>query len=759
MSDEIKAVVRTPVKNYVIEKFNSLPSTEVREPIPDWNEEEVHLRDYIDVLVRRKWLIISFLALTLVSTLIMTMASPKSYKASATIEISPQQQKVTKFEEVITSNLLSREFYETQVELIQSPAVMRRVIEKLNLAEHQVITNAVFGKGNPGITGWVKAHLLSLVPVISTNKDVKLEISEKDLNEQKLVKFIDGNLDVSTSRTSMLVDVAFSSTDRHLSREIVNTLVEEFVHWKMEKKMGASKLARHFLMKQIDRAKIDLEKAEEAMNRFARQSGIVSLDSKVNSIYRQLEEIISAQAVAEADLIGKEAVYKQAVEDGPSSLPQVMKSKIISDLKAEYARLRSRYEDQKVTFYDAYPAVKALKARMASLSRRIRSEENKIFLSLENEYRAALKKVQSLQESVARQRQLAMDLNERATQYNIMIREVETNKEIYQSLLERTKEIESMAGVSSSNIQIVNKASLPLLPFKPRVRLNLLLALLLGLLGGVGFAFFLEYFNDAITNPDEIADRFQIPILGVIPFEKANGHPVEQTFAFDPMSPLSEALRTTKLSIQLSGTGRQSKTLLFTSTKTNEGKSTLAANLTLAFACAGEKVILIDTDLRKPQIHKIFDAGFMGNSGGLSKFLAGFKHRDLIIRNSNPGFHFIAAGPIPPNPVELLASRRFSNLIRFLEKHYDRIILDGPPYLGFADVLVMGQHVGGIVLVSSIGETTRAALRDFKKSVVNCRGKILGCIINKVPVTRGYGYHSYYNYSSDLRQRSRLMKI
>jgi len=759
MSDEIKVPARTPVRSSDIEKYANLPSTELREPIPDWKEEEVHLRDYIDVLVRHKWLVVSFLALTMISTLILTLASPKSFKASATIEISPKHQKVTKFEEVVTSNLMSREFYETQVELIQSPAPMRRVIEKLNLAEHPVITDEVFGKGDPGITGWIKTGLLSLVPKGSAGVDAASPVSEKDMNEQKLLKFIDENLDVSTSRTSMLIEVAFSSTDRHLARKIVNTLVEEFVYWRVEKKMGASKLARHFLMKQIDRAKIDLEKSEETMNRFAKQSGIVSLDSKQNSIYRQLEELTSAQAVAEVDLIGKKAVYKQAVEDGYSNLPQVMKSTTISELKTEYARLRSQYEDQKVTFHDAYPEVKALKARMESLSGRIKDEEKKIFLSLENEYRAALKKAQSLQERVARQRQLAMDLNERATQYNIMIREVETNKEIYQSLLERAKEIESMAGVSSSNIQIVNKASLPLSPFKPRVKLNLLLALFTGLLGGIGLAFFLEYFNDAITNPDEIADRFQIPILGITPLEKANGHPIEQTFVFDPMSPLSEALRTTKLSIQLSGTGRQPKTLLFTSTNPGEGKTTLAVNLTLAFASAGEKVILVDTDLRNPRIHRIFKAGFEGNSLGLSKLLAGFKHKDWIIRHSNPAFHFITAGPIPPNPVELLASKHFSKLIRFLEKHYDRIILDGPPYLGFADVLVMGQHVGGIVLVSSMGETTRGALRDFKKSVVNCRGNILGCIINKVPVTRGYGYHSYYKYSSELRQRSRLMKI
>jgi capsular exopolysaccharide synthesis family protein len=546
----------------------------------------------------------------------------------------------------------------------------------------------------------------------------------------------------------MLIGVSFTSPDRKLSKNVVNAFVEEFLRWNMDKKLGASQLARDFLMKQIDRAKISLEKAEEDLNRFGKQAGIVSLDAKMNSVYRQLEELNSALAEAETEVIGKEAVYKQASLDGLSHLPQVMGNEVIAALKAEYARLQSEYEDLAVTFHDEYPAVKALKTKMNSIGNRIKIEEQRVFLAFENEYRAALEKVKTMRARLEMQKKMAIDLTERATQYKIMAREVETNKGIYQSLLERTKEIESMVGVSSSNIHIVNKAMLPINPFKPKVKLNLLLALVVGLMGGVGIAFFLEYYTDTITNPDEISDRFRIPILGVAPLTKTDEYPVEQTFINDPRSPLSEAIRSTKMSIQLAGTADQAKSFLLTSIKPSEGKTTMAANLALAFAGTGEKVILIDADMRKPKLHKFFQDQGDSFSPGLSRFLSGVSSKGLVFKNGICNLCFIPAGPAPPNPVELLASDRFSMLIEALARRFDRVIVDGPPYLGFADSLVISRHVGGVVLVSSMGETTRDAIRHFKKSILNSQGKILGCVINKVDVSRRFGYQPYYRYYS-----------
>jgi succinoglycan biosynthesis transport protein ExoP len=747
MSDEL-----TEIKG-VLEKYSDragrshLPSTEFRQDFSDWDAEEVHLRDYLDVIFRRRWLVISFLMLTFISTLILTLASPKIYKASSSIEVSPQDQKVTKFEEVVGSEVRVQEFYQTQVDLLQNNELARRVIETLELAENPTVKEMSEGGSNPGLVEKIKTWLKT---VISSEKEKEhlAEISSEAVKQQHLLKFIENNFEVSPKRNSMLIDVSFTSPDRELSMNVVNAFVEEFVRWNMEKKLEASQLAREFLMKQIDRAKINLEKAEEDLNKFGKQAGIVSLDAKLNSVYRQLEELNSALAVAETELIGKEAVYKQAIIDGPSHLPQVMGNEGIAELKAEYARLQSEYEDLAVTFHDEYPAVKALKTKMNSIGNRIKMEEQRVFLSIENEYQAALKKMETMKDRVEKQKETAIDLNERATQFKIMAREVETNKGIYQSLLERTKEIESMVGVSSSNIQIVNKAMLPIKPFKPKVKLNLLLAMVVGLMGGVGIAFFLEYYTDTITNPDEISDRFHIPILGVAPLSKSDEYPVEQTFINDPQSPLSEAIRSAKMSIQLAGTADQAKSFLLTSIKPSEGKTTMAANLALAFAGTGEKVILIDADMRKPKLHKFFqDQGDLF-SPGLSRFLSGVSSKGLVFKNGICNLCFIPAGPSPPNPVELLASVRFSQLIETLTGHFDRVIVDGPPYLGFADSLVISRHVGGVVLVSSMGETTRDAIRHFKKSILNSQGKILGCVINKVDVSRRFGYQPYYRYYS-----------
>jgi len=303
-----------------------------------------------------------------------------------------------------------------------------------------------------------------------------------------------------------------------------------------------------------------------------------------------------------------------------------------------------------------------------------------------------------------------------------------------------------MVGVSSSNIQIVDRAALPIFPIKPNVKLNLLLAMVIGFLAGIGCAFLAEYFADTITNPEEITDRFQLPILGLIPQVKPDEAGIENTFLRYPRAPFSEAIRSSRVSIQLSGADTRSKSFLVTSGLPNEGKTTIAVSLALSFAAAGEKVILMDVDFRKPRLHEVFSLSRAVNGHGLSSFLAAVTNQVCMYRRYHKNLNIIPCGPVPPNPVELLASKRFQRLLKNLRAKYDRVILDGPPHIGFADVLVLSQRVGGIVLVSSIGEASREIIGHFIKTITNIHGTIFGCVVNKVDLNKKYGYGSYYKY-------------
>ena len=740
-----------------------LPSTEFRESIPDV-EEEVSLRDYLDVLLRRKWLVLGFLLLTFITTAVFTLSATRIYKATATIEVSRQQAKVTKFEEMVGDEMRSQEFIQTQIGLLQSKTLASRVAEKLDMKQRLEALQKSLGRDQgPGLMSLVKGAVEeAAIGILSwfrpgnteeagDGKTYKIALPEAVLEEKEMLEFIQGNLTVEPRRNAMLIELAFTSPDRNLSRDVVQAYAKDYVAWQMDKKLEGSRIAREFLTKQIKRAQIELERSEEELNRFAKQAGIVSLEGNLNSIYLQLEEINRSLAQAEAELIKKESEYRQACKEGPASLPQVMDSPMISALKGQHAEVQSEYERKSAIFYDAYPEVNALKMRMNSIQSQIQKEQQKIFQSIKSQYESAKRRMATLKERAQEKKQAAMELNERATQYKIVKREVDTNNAIYQSLLQRAKEIESMVGVSSSNIHIVDPGALPILPFKPKVMLNLLLAIVVGLVGGVGLAFLMEYFADSITKPEEMSDRFHIPILGVAPQVKveADDPPVEKAFLGNPRSALCEAIRTTKVSIQLARGDAHTRSFLFTSTTQGEGKTTLAINMGMAFAQAGERVVIIDADLRRPRIHRLFSEAVASGNGrgqGLSTFLAGIADEEIVVSTEVPNLFVIPAGPLPPNPVELLSSNRFGKLMEHLEGQYDRIILDSPPNQGFADVLVLSRRVGGVIMVITLGQTTRDAVRHFKRSILNVDGHILGCVINRVDFSKRYGYRSYYRY-------------
>ena len=735
------------------EAQKNLPSVEVRELVPEF-QDEIDLRDYLDTLIRRKTAVLSVSLIVFVLAALYTFLATPQFKAKGTIRVSSQSSTVTKFDTLDPNALQTKEFQQTQVNLLQSNQLANRVIEKLDL-----MNNATFNPqvADPKKNNESKSLFASIKNFIRADQEQKqISVLNEDAQNQLLtynvLNAFQARFNVSPVKNSELIDVTFESPDSALTASVTNAAMDEFIQMHMDSNLDASKTAGQFLEKQIRGAQIKLEESELQLNEFARKIGIVSLNPEHNLVMKQLEEVNATLAKASSDRIAKEAMYKQNMQLDDKSLEQVVNNKLIQDLQNQYSTLEAEYKDLSVTFKPGYPKLQQLQAKMAEIAARINTEKQQIINSIKNTYETALKTEQYLQTNAEAQKIKALELGEKSTQYKILEREVETNKSIYQSLLQRSKEIEATVGAAVTNIQIIDRATVPLFPFKPQVRKNLLLALVLGLMLGIGTAFTLEAFDNTMKNPDELSDRFHIPVLGLIPFDKEsvdNRSKMAMKFYNEPRSPVAEAFRTTMTSVRLSVADNPPKTILMTSILPGAGKSSLATNAAFSYLAEEESCLIIDVDLRKPSLHKIFETS--RKKMGLSSVLSGMAQlSDVITKTAVPGLDFIASGPLPPNPAELLSSKRMRQLLAVVSGRYDRIILDGPPYQGFAEILVLSHMVDGVILVAVEGETPREGVKHFRKAVVNVGGRILGAIINKSGRKKGftsYGSYKYYAYN------------
>jgi len=732
-----------------------LPSTFVRETMPAMQEEEIHLRDYLDVIIRRKWVVLITILATFSSVAIFTFATTPLFLATGMVKTSPTARNVTSFQSMEESFLKTQEYISTQVKLLQSESLLQKLIVTMDLKNNELFTGEKKDAESGGLLANLGRTISSLKEMIRPKfeSEASLILSEEAADQIALDQYlrkVRKSLKVTPIKDTQLIEISIENPNAGLAADMANNLMELFLQSSMQSQIDNLRSAETFLDKQIDAAKIKLEKSEKELNQFARQTGIVSLDSKLNLVMRQLEEINTALSQAVTVRIAKESLYRQSLKEGGESLPAVMSNELLNQLKKQYSELQAEYQQLSTVFKDEFPRVKKLKAQMLEVQNSYHQELQRVVESIRIEYEAALENENRLQKSAETQKQLAIELNDKATQYKILEREVDSNKEVYNSLLTRSKEIGATVGSDSGHIEIIDRARPPLEPYKPKVRLNLLLGILLGSFGGIGLAFLLEYMDNTVKSPDEFSQRYKIPVLGLIPFIE-HGAEEDRDLAFkvfnDPKAPLSEAIRTTMFSIELSTSELPPRTMLVTSVLPDVGKSTLSCNFCLSLLGTNAKVLLIDTDLRKPSLHKIFD--IEDNSVGLSSFLAGTSTiNDIIRKTGYPNLFFIPSGPIPPNPPELLASSRMRNFIATAAKQFDYIIIDTPPFHGFAEILILSSMVDGVILVSELNKTPRDGVEYFKKAVTNVGGRILGTLVNKAgKIGGGYRYYGGYNYN------------
>jgi capsular exopolysaccharide synthesis family protein len=733
----------------------TMPSLELRNASMQYGNEFA-MRDYLDRLTRHKKLILLCTGGLMLLALLVSLMMTPVYEAKGTVELNIVAPKVTKFEDFQADPYKLEEFIQTQVELFKSTSLADRVIGNLKLASNPAFSPFADGPEEQigvmtRLRAWLRALTAPLKNWLSPKADSSADFDLARLEQEKVLQAVfTENLSVTPKPGTKIISVAFSSSDPVLARNITNELITEFIKWEIDRKVESNKAAKNQLERQIRNVNDQLSTAEAAFSQFAQEAGIVSFDSKTNIVFQELEQVNQALAAIETERIKKKEIYEEARKSDVRSLPAVLQNALIQNLKNQYIDIMSEYEKLRVVYKDDYPEVKRIRAKMEDINRRLRDEQDRILKSLLAEYQAADKVARALAEKAHEKKDLALKLNTLAGKYKILGNKVDMNQQIYLSLLERSKEIDANVGTDLGKIQLVDLAAVPLYPYKPNKVLYILVAALLGIMGGSGLAFLREYLDSTVKRVEEISDQYRIPMLAVLP-ATSQRHLIcpDESEAPEEPSAFAEGIRFARVSITHSSTADgPAKSLLFTSTIPNEGKSTISVHLANSFAGAGETVLLIDADLRKPSQNG-GSAGSAGFEYGLTHYLNGIAGLDEIIQKTKvPNLYFVHSGHLtPPNPNELLNSNPMRALIQDLTSRFDRIILDGPPF--GADAMVLGNLVDGVILITTLGQTQRAAIQIARKSLLKTNSRLIGSIVNNVdfkqyPETRHY--QNWYSY-------------
>lgn len=740
-----------PGSALAIRQQNAL-STHVDTSPPMALDDSLHLRDLLRIILKRKWWILSTaLAISFIA-LLHTLTQTSIYRATTTIQIERNAARVVDYKDgtANTENYSydEREFLATQYELLRSKALAERVMEALALDLEK--------KRNPApITApdasKASAERDDYLGKIMTTLRKRSEPSVNDaqlLDRESVIGSLRGSVSVEPVRNARLVRIHAEGSDPALASRVANAWAQTFISTNLERRLDATSYAKTFLEQQLAKTKEKLEQSELQFNEYTRQKQIINVDEKTNLTAQNLQEFTAALAKAEQERIRAEATYDEVKRNLVNS-KELLDSKTLSVFRENKARLEAEYQDQLKIYKPGFPKMQQLQGQIDEIEKRIQSEITAIKASLEGSSKASFDAAKT-QESQLRARADTAKRNVLAQQdqgirYNILKREVDTNREIYSGLLQRLKEVGVAGGVGTNNISVVDKADVPLFPFKPDIRRNALIGLLLGVMAGLALAFLLEYLDDSIKFPDEVERFTGLALLGVIPMIKTARASVRDQLANDPRSVLAESYRSLRTALQFSTARGAPRTLVVTSCTKNEGKSTTSFATALALAQLGKRVLLVDGDMRNPSVHKMFNAD---HSVGLSNLLSSDVDPVALTRTTNiANLFYISAGPLPPNPAELLAGGQLSKLLAPTFSHFDHIVVDAPPVMGIADAVILCKHVDASLFVIESSTTRKTSIRNALKRLHQAGAHPLGAVLTKLPSNASlYGYDSGYYY-------------
>lgn len=731
---------------------------------PPQDQSEV-VKRYLHLVNRRKWLISAVAVSVLAVAAVQTYTTTPIYTATTQIQIDLETPNVLPYQDISQTPAFYYEetYQQTQHRILQSRILARRVVRKLGLDKDPAFgapaSPGLLKEALPKVTGFVTG----LLPKPSSTTRAGRESGKTAPSEDDLAAALAGRVTVMPDKGTRLVNVSYSCPNPELAAKVANALAGEYIELNFETRFRAATMATDFLKTELDQLKIKVERSDEALVAYAREHGIVESGERMgqdNIVVQKLAALNAEMTKVQAELISKSVQYETARNATVQSFPENLKVPAIVELEGRLSELKQRLANLSARYGPEYVELNQVKQEVFELEDQLVKEKQKALAKIRSDYELAHNHYRSISTALEEQKQLAGKLNEDSIQYHILKREVDSNKQLYEGLLQRLKEAGVSAGLKSGNIHVVETADVPRGPSAPVRSRNLALGLLLGLMLGVGLAFGIDYFDDSVQTPDDLEQNVALPSLGIIPtigdgaarsrkaLPSGNGHDKTAVVPYAaPGAAIWEAYRSLRTSILLSHSGKPPRTILVTSALPGEGKTTTAINTATVLAQTGARTLLIDLDMRKPEVGRKF--GLNGGQG-MSIFLSG--NSDLssqIVETPYQNLFVIPAGPLPPNPAELVGSERWRKGLGLLGEYFQYIVIDSPPVLSVADPVILSTRVDGVVLVILAGKTAREAVRKAKNALQGVGATVLGAMINNVDLENSnysYYYRYYYRY-------------
>ncbi len=737
---------RTTDSLAVVPAVQTLPWEQMR--------REPHLLDYLIVLRKHQWLILAFLLTVVTVVTIGTFKTKPVYEAAARVEVDRESQNMLPFQQVDSYDAYvdMENYIETQSKILQSETLALQTIKSLDLSRYPE-----FG-GTPSAFSWAHGGAAPNRPAI-------------------LGAFL-GSLSVKRVPNSRLIEVKFEAQDPQLAAQAVNAHLQNYLEQNFRSKYDATTQASNWLSGELEELRIKVAKSEDARIAYERQNQIWQLDEKQNITTQKLTDISKAATEAQTALAEKEALYRMAVSGSVDALPSVQQLGGIPDLLKKKSDLDEQYADAVNLYGPNYPKVQRLQAQQREVEDGLAKARKVATEGIEQEFNTARSRAELLQEALDRQKAEANDQSEKLVQYHILQHDAESNKLLYDGLLQKLKEAGITAGLRSSNIRVVDPALAPTSPSRPQRARNILLGFLVGLVGGVGLALFREYLDNTVKSPDDIESLTGLPSLAVVPTlpgvvahrsrssqQEQLAPRVEMLSHVQPKSQISEAFRALRTSLLLSQADHPPQVILVTSALPREGKTTAAVNLAVTFAQLGDRTLVMDSDLRKPGIRRALNLT-IGKEVGLSSYLAGVSSLDecMFPHPTITNLTALTTGPIPPSPADLLSGHRMREGIAELRRRFKFIVIDSPPVMAATDAVILSALTDGVLLVVRSGETPKEAFTRTRDLLQAVKCRILGVVLNAVDSRAPDYYYSYryypyaygYGYGEDAGKTSRF---